>query len=261
MLASGWRSSSRTFLLFTSVLKESGGTRPISGVADVGAAARKTLGAGEGTRWGAREREHVGGRGRGKTSGTRRKCWGETLAARGGRRWERGGGKTSGARGRRWGGGKTLREDVGGAGGKTLGARGREDIGGAGKTLGGGKTLREDVGGAGRKTLGARGRDDIGGAGKTLGRGENVEGGRWRRGGEYVGGAGEGRHRGRGEDVGRRENVEGGPLLGTPQLSKGDRLTGLGLRDGNVSDTKVRYGPERSARRSELEWTGGISKK
>ncbi|KAJ7769891.1 hypothetical protein B0H16DRAFT_1686009 [Mycena metata] len=29
-------------------------------------------------------------------------------------------------------------------------------------------------------------------------------------------------------------------LLGTPQLSKGDRLTGLGLRDGNVSDTKVR---------------------
>ncbi|KAJ7743775.1 hypothetical protein B0H16DRAFT_1693347 [Mycena metata] len=57
------------------------------------------------------------------------------------------------------------------------------------------------------------------------------------------------------------EQMSRSALLGTPQLSKGDRLTGLGLRDGNVSDTKVRYGPERSARRSEPEWTGGISKK
>ncbi|KAJ7724139.1 hypothetical protein B0H16DRAFT_1698798 [Mycena metata] len=57
------------------------------------------------------------------------------------------------------------------------------------------------------------------------------------------------------------EQMSRSALLGTPQLSKGDRLTGLGLRDGNVSDTKVRYRPERSARRSEPEWTGGISKK
>ncbi|KAJ7693265.1 hypothetical protein B0H16DRAFT_1707121 [Mycena metata] len=57
------------------------------------------------------------------------------------------------------------------------------------------------------------------------------------------------------------EQMSRSALLGTPQLSKGDRLTGLGLRDGNVSDTKVRYGPEQSARRSEPEWTGGISKK
>ncbi|KAJ7749384.1 hypothetical protein B0H16DRAFT_1691850 [Mycena metata] len=57
------------------------------------------------------------------------------------------------------------------------------------------------------------------------------------------------------------EQMSRSALLGTPQLSKGDRLTGLRLRDGNVSDTKVRYGPERSARRSEPEWTGDISKK
>ncbi|KAJ7733801.1 hypothetical protein B0H16DRAFT_1696028 [Mycena metata] len=36
------------------------------------------------------------------------------------------------------------------------------------------------------------------------------------------------------------EQMSRSALLGTPQLSKGDRLTGLGLRDGNVSDTKVR---------------------
>ncbi|KAJ7759672.1 hypothetical protein B0H16DRAFT_1689043 [Mycena metata] len=57
------------------------------------------------------------------------------------------------------------------------------------------------------------------------------------------------------------EQMSRSALLGTPQLSKGDRLTGLGLRDGNVSDTKVRYGPERSVRRSEPERTRGISKK
>ncbi|KAJ7768423.1 hypothetical protein B0H16DRAFT_1686538 [Mycena metata] len=59
----------------------------------------------------------------------------------------------------------------------------------------------------------------------------------------------------------REDKMSRSALLGTPQLSKGDRLTGLGLRDGNVSDTKVRYGPERSVRRSEPEWTRGISKK
>ncbi|KAJ7752157.1 hypothetical protein B0H16DRAFT_1691231 [Mycena metata] len=34
------------------------------------------------------------------------------------------------------------------------------------------------------------------------------------------------------------EQMSRSALLGTPQLSKGDRLTGLGLRDGNMSDTK-----------------------
>ncbi|KAJ7708025.1 hypothetical protein B0H16DRAFT_1704096 [Mycena metata] len=76
------------------------------------------------------------------------------------------------------------------------------------------------------------------------------------------------------------EQMSRSALLGTPQLSKGDRLTGLGLRDGNVSDIKVRAvlaqdgdetriawtGDARAvagivARRSEPEWTGGISKK
>ncbi|KAJ7726739.1 hypothetical protein B0H16DRAFT_1471216 [Mycena metata] len=53
------------------------------------------------------------------------------------------------------------------------------------------------------------------------------------------------------------EQMSRSALLGTPQLSKGDRLTGLGLRDGNVSDTEVRDGPEDD----EPERTRGISKK
>ncbi|KAJ7749900.1 hypothetical protein B0H16DRAFT_1691702 [Mycena metata] len=81
------------------------------------------------------------------------------------------------------------------------------------------------------------------------------------------------------------EQMSRSALLGTPQLSKGDRLTGLGLRDGNVSDTKVqavlarrwrwdmdslnrrRKGNHRycwlvvQPRRNEPERTKGISKK
>ncbi|KAJ7703463.1 hypothetical protein B0H16DRAFT_1704999 [Mycena metata] len=62
------------------------------------------------------------------------------------------------------------------------------------------------------------------------------------------------------------EQMSRSALLGTPQLSKGDRLTGLGLRDGNVSDTEVqavlarrRSGTDRSD--DEPEQTRGISKK
>ncbi|KAJ7762243.1 hypothetical protein B0H16DRAFT_1455850 [Mycena metata] len=62
------------------------------------------------------------------------------------------------------------------------------------------------------------------------------------------------------------EQMSRSALLGTPQLSKGDRLTGLGLRDGNVSDTEVqavlarrRSGTDRSD--DEPERTRGISKK
>ncbi|KAJ7703464.1 hypothetical protein B0H16DRAFT_1705000 [Mycena metata] len=63
-----------------------------------------------------------------------------------------------------------------------------------------------------------------------------------------------------------RSREQRSALLGTPQLSKGDRLTGLGLRDGNVSDTEVqavlarrRSGTDRSD--DEPEQTRGISKK